>query len=220
MPSLSVIRSITLAAAVLAPALAHADSYLVQMTSSVVETDRSTGISGVMPLGSPVVMSFTVDSNNYLDSAISPARGYVIDPSSFMMTVNGTNVSVALPSPTYFGLRNNAPKVDGMFMGTGTTGGTALNATVDGLSQTFRFTYNESWSAGLELSSLNIADAVGTHGSAGLGSYQMDLTLNGSGASFNVPTVTISAVPEPATYGMMALGLVALVGVTRRRSAA
>jgi hypothetical protein len=135
------------------------------------------------------------------------------------MTANGTSVHLNLPSPSYFGLRNNAPKVDGFFMGTGTTGGTSLDATVDGLSQTFRFNYAQSWSAGLELSSLNIADAVGTHGAAGIGSYQMDLTLNGSGATFNVPTVTISAVPEPATYGMMALGLVALVGVSRRRRA-
>lgn len=220
--SFPLLRSLTLAAAVLAPALAHADSYLVQMTSSVAETDHSSGIAGVMPVGSPVVMSFTVDSNNYLNSPLYPTRGYVIDPASFNLNANGVDIAVTMPAPTYFVLRNNDPKVDGVFLGDTVDEFMDFTATVPGLSDTFYFNYHQTWLGGNQFSSLDIADAVGTLGAKNLSVYQMDLELQGGyvATTFDVPILTIraiAAVPEPSSYALMALGLAALAGVARRR---
>ena len=223
--SFPIVRSLALAIAVMAPALSHADSYLIQMTSSVDSTDRSTGISGVMPVGSPVVMSFTVDSNNFLNSGAYHTRGYVIDPTSFVLSANGVNLDVALSSPTYFVLRNNDPKVDGVFLSSGTDFDTSFATAVPGMSQAFYFNYHQTWTGGNQFSSLNIGDAVGTLGPQNISVYQMDLELaNGYvAATFDIPTITIraiSAVPEPASYGLMAVGLLALAGVARRRRSA
>ena len=106
-----IVRSIALAAAVLLPVLDHADSYLVQFTTTVAQADASSGLNTVMPVGSTAVVSFTVDSANYSDSGRSPIRGYVVDPSSFSLVANGTNVAVTLADPTYFSLRNNVTNV-------------------------------------------------------------------------------------------------------------
>ena len=217
-----IVRSIALAAAVLLPVLAHADIYRVRVNTSIADVSASSSLASTMPKGSVAVLEFNVDSTNFTDSTVSPARGYVIDPSSLYMESNGYQVHLTTPDPTYFGMRNNAPKADSFFLGTSTSGASGFAATVDGISDVFTFTYSISWSAGTQINSLDIADAVGAHTQAGLGSYQMDLMSKGVGVTFNpgYATITdISPVPEPATYGMMALGLVALVGVARRRRA-
>ncbi|HEY4080966.1 MAG TPA: PEP-CTERM sorting domain-containing protein [Burkholderiaceae bacterium] len=217
-----IVRSIALAAAVLLPALAHADVYQVRINTSIADVSASSSLAGIMPTGSVAVLVFNVDSGNFSDSTVSPARGYVIDPSSVYMESNGTQVHLTTPDPSYFGMRNNAPKADSFFLGNSTSGSSGFAATVDGSTDAFTLTYGISWSDGLQIGSLDIADAVGVHTSTGLGSYQFDLMSRGSGVTFNpgrVMITDITPVPEPATYGMMALGLVALVGVARRRRA-
>jgi len=97
-----------------------------------------------MPVGSPDTLSFTVSSDNYSDNAARPTRGYVIDPSSFSLVASGVNLAVALNSPTYFVLRNNAPGVDGVFLSGDTNYDSDFTATVPGAAPTFYFNYHEA----------------------------------------------------------------------------
>ena len=82
---------------------------------------RSGRFATVRP-GDAAAFTFTVDSNNFLNSASYPTRGYVIDQASFLVTLG--SVSAVLHSPfagtPYFVVRNNDPAVDGFFLSLGT----------------------------------------------------------------------------------------------------
>src|SRR5262245_49179586 len=52
-----------------------------------------------VPAGSAVVLTFGLDAGEYLDSSLHPVRGYVIDQSSFVLTLNGVPVGLQSPYP-------------------------------------------------------------------------------------------------------------------------
>jgi len=86
-------------------------------TGSVVESNVIGGNQINVPDGAPVIMSFQVDSTNFLNSPSFPTRGYPINLSSFAMTAGGQPINITNPQVSgtaYFVLRNNDPAVDGI----------------------------------------------------------------------------------------------------------
>ena len=215
------------AAATLACGAAQADNdYRVTVNTTVYSTDTQTGIRDLMPDGAPAQLSFMVDSSNYLNHGTYPTRGYVIDMSTLSFTVNGLALTLDAPTdssgnviPMYFAMRNNDPKVDGVYLGSTVGGDGSFSVHVPGSSLDFLFNYHQTWSGGNQFSSLNIGENTGTWGAANLSVYQFNLELAGGydAAEFDVPTITISAVPEPTTVALMALGGLGILGAVRRR---
>ena len=228
----SALHPLALAAAIaFLPALAQADVYTVQVTGTVdLSSGTATNMASLVPLGSTVTMSFTVDSNNTLASTVAPTttRGYLVDPGSFKIIANGLNVGVSLSSPMYFSLRNNDPRVDGVFLSTDANYDRAFTTTVPGFlaggqPANLSFNYHQTWTGGNQFSSLNIADAVGSYGTQNISVYQMDFELPGGfiALEVNVPTLTIAAaVPEPGEWALLAAGLGPVGFAARRRRAA
>ncbi|MFO0783315.1 MAG: hypothetical protein U0636_06495 [Phycisphaerales bacterium] len=123
--------------------------------------------------GNPASLTFLVDSADFQNSASYPVRGYVINPESFVFTVNGASVGLNpnSPGPHYFVIRNNDPAVDGFYLSDEVDWpvGCELNAAHPSLGnfvEQFTVTYD-----GSTLASLDIAGAVGTYGYDGISSF-------------------------------------------------
>jgi len=164
-------------------------------------------------VGSPAHTSFEVDSNIFLNSSSFPVRGYSIIPGTFLTTLGSTNVtlnaSVSPPRP-FFSLRNNDPSVDGFLV----SNGVDFVNPVPTIYTSANFSFVSSFSGTL-LHSLNILDAVGSYDTTGLSLLEYDLEFGESvGIDINYSNMTIAAVPEPATLGLLAL---ALPLIARRR---
>jgi hypothetical protein len=211
-------RKIVLAFAVAFPLAASAVPVHVDVKGSV-DYNVIRGDMSVVNSGDPVVMGFDVDSDSYVDSGSYPTRGYVIDASSFSMTVGGVPVLFddPQPVPAYFVLRDKDPAVDGFFM----SGGSVdlpfpTTVHIPGLVPDHELDYLTTFNDGATLTSLNILDAVGTYGTANLSVYNWTIGRFGNpGAEYVYESITISAVPEPTTLALMAMGLLG-VGVLRR----
>ena len=117
--------------------------------------------------GSPATMNFTLDSNNFLNSASFPTRGYVIDRPSFQLQLGPAIGGLQNPFPgtPYFVVRNNDPAVDGFFLSKGTDLPVGLDLNVAANAAGTRF-FSSSFSVtyeGTRLPSLDILDAVGNY---------------------------------------------------------
>jgi hypothetical protein len=82
---------------------------------------------------------------------------------------------------------------------------------------------NASFSGSASLAALNMAFNVGTDGKLNFQFYEhYDDVASGVDAVFTAGSITlggvaVTAVPEPASYGLMALGLLGMAAVLRRR---
>jgi hypothetical protein len=154
-------------------------------------------LSGVMP-GDGVVMSFTVDSDNFMDGVPGDTRGYEIDQSSFSMTFGGDVVQGLLdPFPDgetpYFGIVEGFPVSDGFFVSTSTVSPGGVPLEQEPLNANLSLGY-----VGETLSSLDILDALGTYAFDGLTSFGFDLWANfpdNVGMAIDFEQMTISAEP-------------------------
>ncbi len=214
-----------IAAACLAatPLLAQAVGVRVQIDGVVDYNVIRGGLQGI-PSGTATSMSFMVDSNVYVNSGSYPTRGYTIDLASFSMTVGGVPISMDIPQPgdfdAYFVLRDNDPAIDGFFISLGSVDVPfPLSVHIPDLAPAHDLDFHYTFANGTTLSSLDILDAVGSYGPPNVSSYLWSLGRFGNnGAEFAPETITISAVPEPASVLLMTLGGLAILTVRRRRA--
>jgi hypothetical protein len=133
-------------------------------------------LGGVGP-GDDVVMSFMVDSDNFVEGVPGDTRGYVIDESSFLMTF-GDDVSQMLVNPfppgqtPYFTLVEGFPVSDGFFVSTSefSPGGVPLE------QEPVQAGFNVGYT-GDTLDSLDILDALGTYDYDGLTNFGFGLWI-------------------------------------------
>ena len=169
---LSVALSAFTAAGLVACA-ASAGTFQVTVTGTIEYNQITQSPLNAGHAGNPASLTFQVDSVDFQDSASYPVRGYVINPESFVFTVNGASVGLNpnSPGPHYFVLRNNDPAVDGFYLSDAVDWpiGSELNCAHPSLGN-----FIEMFSVGYEgdaINSLNIADAVGTYDYTGLTNF-------------------------------------------------
>ena len=170
--------------------------------------------------GDPVTMSFSVDSDSFVDSPNFPVRGYALDPASFQLSVGGNPIPFADPQPfgpAYFVLRDNDPAVDGFFLSRNIDVPQPVSVNIPGLTQVHELNFSRTFNDGAPLPSLDILDALGTYGTENLSVFDWSVGLFGNaGGSYNYESITLAAVPEPASLGFV--GVAGLALLRRRRA--
>lgn len=213
-----------LALGIAAPAVA--ETVNVQIRGTV----EYNGIGGDLAgkgAGTPVLMSFLVDSGDFINSADWPTRGYRIDLSSFVMNIGGVAVTLESPQPdgaeALFVLRDNDPAVDGFFLSSGPDYRWPLAVNIPGLAPLHELEFGRTFDSTTVLHSLDILDAVGEYGWERMSSYQFTLGRFGNyGFEAMYESISISAVPEPGAVLLFACGggvLLLLAGRKRRLKA-
>ncbi|MHC5024412.1 MAG: hypothetical protein ACYTGG_10975 [Planctomycetota bacterium] len=163
-------------------------------------------LSGVLG-GDSVLVSFLVDSNNFVDGVPGDVRAYEIDQSSFSVTFGG-DITQGLIDPfpagqaPYFGVIDGFPVSDGFFVSSSTVspGGVPLEQDPFNLNVSLGYT-------GDTLSSLDILDAVGTYDFDGLTSFGFNLWAifpDNVAMEIDFQQMTITAIPAPATLALLA----------------
>lgn len=178
------------------------------------------GNQATVPDGAPVVMSFNVDSDVYVNSGSYPTRGYNIDLNSFTFSVGGQPINIMNPQPNgqsaYFVLRDNDPAVDGFFISPGPDLQFPVGVTIPGLNPTHDLDFKATYGNTTTLSSLDILDAVGTYDFSGISSYIWTVgRFDNAGAEYMYQSMTISTVPGPG--GLVAMAPLAGFAALRRR---
>ena len=206
-------------ALVFSTAAVQADTVAVRVTGTVVFNGVSSAPLNGVPVGNAAEMSFTVDSNVFVDGIPGDLRSYPIDQSSFSLKYQPSGVSVGLLNPfpagqtPYFTLVDGFPVSDGFFVSTGTTspGGVPISQTP--LQANLDLGY-----VGSTLSSLNILDAVGTYDFTGLTRFAFNLWQTiPDNVRLDMEFARMTITPEPGTLCVPAIaGAVALVRRRRR----
>ncbi|GMV24740.1 MAG: hypothetical protein AMXMBFR58_07710 [Phycisphaerae bacterium] len=172
-----------------------------------------------VPAGSPVVVSFLLDSTQYMnDPSNLPTRGYFLDQPSFRANFNGVEIGLEQPymsGTPMFVLRDNDPAVDGFFLSNGTAWDWPVSMDEPGffgpLGSHFKVTYE-----GDTLSSLNVEDAAGHYEYDGLTSYYFSVDDGGMDPMWiGFESLDITVIPAPASFGLA--GFAGIAALRRRR---
>jgi hypothetical protein len=186
---------IALVAMVALAAPAMAEMYTVEIVGSVEYSQVSFGQFANVVAGDPVLVSFALDSEDYMDDPTYPTRGYVA--SDFWVTIDDVMVGFQDPYPAdltpYFVIRDNDPAVDGFFLSHGTAfpSGLLINEPAN-MADFFAVAFNVTYGGDL-LSSLDIAGAVGTYDYDGLSVFGFTLDdgpFNAMGFIFEQMTIS------------------------------
>lgn len=205
-----------IAAASLIATVCEATLVKVEIQGSVEYNSFSSGILAPVEAGDPGVITFLLDSDDFVNSPNFPTRGYRIDKSSFSFTLGGVAIGLENPYPAgqtpFFVLRNNDPAVDGFFISENVDVPFAVDTSVPNVNLSFLATYLNP----ATLPSLNILDALGTYNLNGISSFQWTLDVGpGEPLGMSYESLTISAIPAPGVLPLLAA--LALPGRRRRR---
>ncbi|MFO0858303.1 MAG: hypothetical protein U0640_13220 [Phycisphaerales bacterium] len=166
----------------------------------------TSGTFAGQPVGAPVEMTITLDSNNYLDSPNLPGRtrGYRFTPGTFSLRVGSVTTTLRNNvTSAYFVVRNNDPRVDGFFLSVGTDIDTPipLAMTPNNYGIAFSRTFGNIPpfpDPDPTLQSLDILGAIGTWGFDNISSYNFAVQLGEISVPlvFEYQRITISRVTE------------------------
>jgi len=129
--------------------------------------------------GDGIALTFTVDSDDFLDSATYNTRGYVINQDSFVMTLGEVEMHLQNPFPEgqtpYFVLRNGDPVADGFLISNNTDWPASLPSDIPaGIDPYFGVAFEVGYE-GDTLNSLNILDAIGAYAYDGLTNFYFNV---------------------------------------------
>ncbi len=203
--------------------VARADFVEVTATGTVDFNLISSGELAGVNAGDAVTLTFLLDVDDFLDSAMFPTRGYVIDPASFDLSIGAATLDLANPFPgtPYFVIRNDDPAVDGFFIGTSPDGFEGVPTDEPGIFGDFGFNYLVTYGND-PLPSLDILDATGTYDFNGLTVFSFGISdgpVDALGIVFEEMTITaivVNGIPTPASLWLFAPLLLVLAGFVRR----
>lgn len=194
-------------------AATHAGIVTVTITGEVEYNQITFPPFGGNGAGSPVTLTFTLDSHVFTNSPNFPTRGYAIDPASFVLTVGSAVVGLQSPFPAgetaYFVLRNNDPAVDGFFIATSVDFPIGVPLSVSGQFGALENDFSVGYT-GDTLSSLDILDALGSYDFTGLTNFNWTIN-DGPFGPVGIVFGSMTIVPAPG-----ALAALALLGLPRR----
>ena len=160
-----------LAAGWIAPAPAPAAVVRVEIMGVVEYNQISAGTLGQVDPGDAATLVFLVDSDDFVNSGSFPTRGYVIDQSSFVLSLGEQALGPQSPFPAgqtpYFSIRDNDPAVDGFFVATSTDFPVGVPIDQAGVFGQFLASFSVTYT-GDTLGSLDVLDAMGTYDFNGL----------------------------------------------------
>jgi hypothetical protein len=193
--------------AVLFAVPASADEVVVEIQGEVEYNQVNSGLFADVMSGDPVTITFTLDSDNYLDSDTYNTRGYVIDHASFNQTMGSVNIGLLDPYTDgftpYFVLRDGDPVADGFIFSHGTDWPASLWLNEPGNLDDWFGSHFEVGYEGDVLSSLDILDAIGTYDYTGLTSFYFtvqDAWADAIGLIFTQMTISSSVATENSSW--------------------
>jgi len=156
---------------------ALAETVRVDCIGTVEYSQVNSGIFADVNPGDAVLATFTIDSDNYMDSTTYGVRSYPINLPTFEVTIGSAGPVLAVdPQPNgaiaYFNLRNDDPGADGFFLA-GEPEWPFTNIMIDeegALDPYFGFHWEVGYT-GDTLDSRDVLDALGTYDYTGLTSF-------------------------------------------------
>ncbi len=193
------------AALMIAAAPAVADIVRVECIGEVEFTQVSFGEFADVISGDPVIATWLVDSEDYMDHPTFGVRAYPLILGSMEVTIGSVGpIAMVDPQPfgrtAYFNMRNADPVADGFFLDCNTDYDVwpvqiMVPANIDPY-------FGFKWTIGYEgdtFDSLDIVDAVGTYDFTGLTSFYTGLMDAFADAMGFIPSQTIISIETVAT---------------------
>lgn len=158
---------------------AQADQIQVEITGQVVFNGIGDGALGGVGGGDDAVMSFTLDSDTFVDGIPGDVRSYEIDQTSFTVSFGDAEtglIEMELIDPfpagetPYFSIVEGFPVSDGFFVSTSTSSPGGVPLAQDPYNANFSVGY-----VGETLDSLDVMNSLGTYEYDGLTNFGFNL---------------------------------------------